>query len=199
MSRPGQLVVFSGPSGVGKTTLLAEVLRRARQPLVMSVSATTRPPRAGERNGEHYFFLSPDEFARRRDQGDFLECSEVFGRGHWYGTLEKEVAPRLAAGKWVVLEIDVDGAEQVLRKYPDALTIFIEPESPEILERRLRGRGTETEEAVARRLEVARRELVRAGGYRFRVVNDQVDRAADEICRFLDRQAEVGTQGVSNA
>jgi guanylate kinase len=88
------------------------------------------------------------------------------------------------------LEIDVDGAQQVLQQYPDALTIFIEPESSEILERRLRGRGTENEEAVARRLEVARRELDRAERYRFRVVNDEVDRAAAEICAFLDRQAQ---------
>jgi guanylate kinase len=195
MPQPGQLVVFSGPSGVGKTTLLREVFVRARQPLVMSVSATTRTPRAGERDGEHYFFLTGDEFSRRRERGEFLECSEVFGRGHWYGTLQSEVAPRLAAGKWVVLEIDVDGAEQVLAKYPDALTIFISPESPEILEQRLRSRGTESEEAIARRLEVARRELERAAHYRFQVLNDQVDRAADEICRFLDEHSEVSSQG----
>jgi guanylate kinase len=194
MSQTGQLVVFSGPSGVGKTTLLAEVFRRARQPLVLSISATTRSPRAGERDGEHYYFLPAEEFTRRRKRGEFLECSEVFGRGHWYGTLESEVAPRLAAGNWVVLEIDVDGAEQVLRKYPDTLTIFIEPESPAILEQRLRGRGTENEEAVARRLEVARRELERAATYRFRVVNDQVDRAADEVCQFLDEQARHSTR-----
>ncbi len=197
MAERGQLVVFSGPSGVGKTTLLREVFLRARQPLVMSVSATTRLPRAGERDGEHYFFLSGDEFARRRERGEFLECSEVFGRGHWYGTLQSEVAPRLAAGKWVVLEIDVDGAEQVLEKYPDALTIFIAPESPEVLEQRLRSRGTESEEAVARRLEVARRELERAASYRFRVLNDQVDRAAAEICRFLDEHTFVSSQGDS--
>jgi guanylate kinase len=194
MSQTGQLVVFSGPSGVGKTTLLAEVFRRARQPLVLSISATTRSPRAGERDGEHYYFLPAEEFTRRRERDEFLECSEVFGRGHWYGTPESEVAPRLAAGNWVVLEIDVDGAEQVLRKYPDTLTIFIEPESPAILEQRLRGRGTENEEAVARRLEVARRELERAATYRFRVVNDQVDRAADEVCQFLDEQARHSTR-----
>ncbi len=197
MQPTGQLVVFSGPSGVGKTTLLREVLSRARQPLVLSVSATTRPPRTGENDAEHYYFLSADDFALRRARGEFLECSEVFGRGHWYGTLSTEVAPRLAAGKWVVLEIDVDGAEQVLQKYPDALTIFIEPESSEILEHRLRGRGTESEDAVARRLEVARRELDRADRYRFRVVNDEVDRAAGEICAFLDRQASLASFGES--
>jgi guanylate kinase len=198
MTQPGQLVVFSGPSGVGKTTLLAEVFRRARQPLVMSVSATTRPPRAGEKEGKHYYFLSVEDFAQRRQRGEFLECSEVFGRGHWYGTLASEVAPRLAAGKWVVLEIDVDGAEQVLQEYPDALTIFIAPESIDVLERRLRGRGTESEDAIARRLEVARRELDRAADYRFHVVNDEVDRAAEEICAFLDRQASADSSGESD-
>lgn len=197
MPPPGQLVVFSGPSGVGKTTLLREVFRRARQPLEMSVSATTRPPRAGERDGEDYYFLAAEDFADRRRRGEFLECSEVFGRGHWYGTLESEVAPSLAAGKWVVLEIDVDGAEQVRQKYPDAITVFIAPDSLDVLERRLRGRGTESEDAVARRLEVARRELDRSGQYRFCVVNDEVDRAAEEICKLLDRHASVNSTGES--
>ena len=186
MASPGQLVIFSGPSGVGKTTLLDAVFRRARQPLVWSVSATTRPPRAGEVDGKNYHFLSADEFQARRQRGEFLECSEVFGRGQWYGTLESEVTPRLAAGNWVVLEIDVDGARQVLARYPAAVTIFIEPSSVEVLESRLRGRGTESEEVMARRLEVARRELELAGDYRYRVTNDNVEQAAARICEILD-------------
>ena len=110
-----------------------------------------RPVRPGrtKQDGRDYHFLSPEEFARRREAGEFLECCEVFGRGYWYGTLKSEVTPRLAAGKWVVLEIDVQGTLAVLEQYPDALTIFIRPESLEELERRLRGRGTESEEAVS--------------------------------------------------
>jgi guanylate kinase len=185
--------VISGPSGVGKSTLVAAVLRAARQPLVLSVSATTRPPRAGERDAEHYHFLSPEAFRARRERGEFLECSEVFGRGHWYGTLAAEVTPRLDAGKWVVLEIDVDGARQVLRREPGAITLFIEPGSLDELQRRLRGRGTEDEASVARRLEVALRELAAAGEYRHRVVNDRIDRAAAEICAILDAHAAAGT------
>jgi guanylate kinase len=186
----GRLVIISGPSGVGKSTLVPRVMARCRRPLELSVSATTRPPRAGERDGVEYHFLTPQEFAARRQRDEFLESCEVFGRGHWYGTLRSEVEPRLAAGKWVVLEIDVHGAEQVLARVPGAISIFVRPQSLEELERRLRGRGTESEEAIARRLEVARRELSFAERYQHQVVNDQLDRAAEEICELLERAAE---------
>ena len=126
-SHPGRLIVVSGPSGAGKTTVLKEVFARSKRPLVLSVSATTRPPRAGERNGVDYHFLSADEFQTRRANGEFLECFEVFGRGHWYGTLHDEVTPRLAEGKWVVLEIDVQGADAVVAQFPDAVTFFVRP------------------------------------------------------------------------
>jgi guanylate kinase len=182
---PGKLVVISGPSGAGKTTVLREVFQRARVPLVPSISATTRKPRPGEVNDVDYHFLSPDEFARRREAGEFLECCEVYGRGDWYGTLQGEVAPRLAAGKWVVLEIDVQGTLSVLAKYPDALTIFLRPSSPAELERRLRDRGTETDEALARRLAVAAEELKYIDRYRYEVINDDVEQAVTELCRIL--------------
>jgi guanylate kinase len=181
----GQLVVISGPSGAGKTTLLKQVFERSKRPLVPSVSATTRAPRPGEADGVDYHFLSREEFARRRARGEFLECCEVYSRGDWYGTLKSEVTPSLEAGKWVVLEIDVQGTLAVLEHFPDAVTIFVLPSSPEELERRLRDRGTETEEALSRRLEVARRELTFVDRYRYRVVNDDVARAVDEICDIL--------------
>jgi guanylate kinase len=155
--------------------------------LVASVSATTRPPRAGERDGIDYHFLSAAEFERRRAAGDFLECFEVFGRGFWYGTLKSGVAPRLADGKWVVLEIDVHGMLAVVEQYPEAVTIFIEPESLEQLERQLRGRGTESEEAIERRLEVARREMALADRFRHRIINHSVEQAVAEIEQILNR------------
>ena len=182
--RPGKLVVISGPSGVGKTTLLRRLLADLPQ-LIPSVSATTRPPRAGERDGIDYHFLPLEEFERRRARGEFLECCRVYGRQHWYGTLVDEVAPRLAAGKWVVLEIDVEGTISILERFPDAITIFVEPSHPDQLLQRLQGRGTESPEAMARRLEVARKELHEAHRYRHRVVNDDVDAAPAEIERIL--------------
>jgi len=178
--RPGKLVVISGPSGVGKTTLLRRLLADLSS-LVPSVSATTRPPRTGECDGVDYHFIPLDEFERRRASGEFLECCQVYGRQHWYGTLVAEVAPRLAAGKWVVLEIDVEGTLSMLGRYPQAITIFVEPAHPDQLLERLKGRGTESPDAMARRLEVARRELHEAHRYKHRVVNENVETALAEI------------------
>ena len=116
---------------------------------------------------------------------EFLECVEVFGRGHWYGTLWSEVRGSLSRGIWVILEIDVDGAQEVLRQYPEAVTVFIRPDSMDELERRLRSRGTEKEEAIQRRLAVARHELQQADQYEYQVVNVTVTQAVDDICDIL--------------
>lgn len=182
---PGEVVLISGPSGVGKSTVVRQVLERLAGRLRLSISATTRPPRPGERDGEDYHFLTEADFAHRREDGDFLECIEVFGRGHWYGTLLSEVRPFLAEGKWVLLEIDVDGAEKVLAEFPEAVTIFIRPKSLVELARRLRSRGTESEEAIQRRLATATRELQVADRYRYQVVNETVAEAVQEICQIL--------------
>ncbi len=183
----GKLVVVSGPSGSGKTTVLKRLFQAAPVPLAFSVSATTRPPRPGEVDGVDYHFLTDEEFARRRQRGEFLECFQVFGRDHWYGTLFSEVTPSLQAGKWVVLDIDVQGGLSVIQRDPQAITIFLRPPSLEVLEARLRQRHTETEQAVQRRLAQARHELAVADQYRYQVVNDQVDRAVQEISDILLR------------
>jgi guanylate kinase len=181
----GRLVVISGPSGVGKSTVVRQVLAQFEGRLRLSVSATTRPPRGDEREGVDYYFLSDAEFARRMAAGEFLECVEVFGRGHWYGTLWSEVRGSLSRGIWVILEIDVDGAREVLRQFPEAVTVFIRPDSMDELERRLRFRGTEKEEAIQRRLAVARHELQLAEQYEHQVVNVTVEQTVDEICDIL--------------
>ena len=181
----GKLVIISGPSGAGKSTVVRELLDHCPLPLRLSVSATTRSPRPGEEHGVEYHFLTKEEFLHRRAAGEFLEWKEVFGRGDYYGTLESEALNRLRAGEWVILEIDVEGAAAVLEKYPDTITFFIHPGSVEELERRLRFRGTESEASIQRRLEVAGREMACRSRYRYEVINDILERAADEICKIL--------------
>jgi guanylate kinase len=178
-------VIVSGPSGAGKTTVLERVLARCPVPLVRSVSATTRPARPGEKDRTDYYFLSVDDFLARRARGEFLESCRVYADGDWYGTIASEVHGRLAAGAWVVLAIDVQGAREVLARHPDALTIFVHPGSAEELEHRLRARGTESDSTLDRRLAAARRELDQADRYRWQVVNDDPDRAAQEISDIL--------------
>ena len=186
-----KLVVLSGPSGAGKSTVLRRLLERYSDQLRLSVSATTRPPRPGERDGVDYHFLNLDEFARRRQAGEFLECFEVFGHGHWYGTLLDEVRPSRDSQKAVILDVDVEGAAKVLALFPGVPSIFLRPGSMAELERRLRARGTESEPAIQRRLEVARRELERAGQYQFQVTNDTVDQAVEQISDILIHQGIV--------
>ncbi|MCC9657627.1 guanylate kinase [Rhodopirellula halodulae] len=188
-AHPGRLVIISGPSGAGKSTVVKQLLQRCEVPLQLSVSATTREPRPGETHGKEYFFLSHDEFATRREAGDFLECKEVFSMGHWYGTLADQVATGLNAGKWVILEIDVQGALAVLddpRYRP--LTIFVHPGSMDELERRLRNRGTESESSLTARLETAAAEMQCLSRYQYEIINESVDNAVTEICQILKDQ-----------
>ncbi|MCA9079956.1 MAG: guanylate kinase [Planctomycetaceae bacterium] len=182
------VVVLSGPSGAGKTTIVGEMLRNSPVPLALSISATTRPPRPGEVSGDHYYFLSDEEFRRRREAGEFLECAEVHKSGYWYGTLKSEIDRIHAAGSWAFLEIDVEGALRVMELYPQAVSIFLETPSAEEYERRLRNRGSESDEVIQRRLRTAENELKYAVSYRYRVVNDELDRAVREICDILSRE-----------
>jgi guanylate kinase len=184
------LVVVSGPSGAGKTSVMRRVLQSCSVPLVRSISATTRPPRSGETDGVDYHFVTNGEFQLLRQRGEFIECFDVFGQADWYGTLWREVTPGLSRGKWVVLLIDVQGALAVIDKYPDAITIFLQPSSREELEHRLRDRATEAKEAIDCRLAEADRELAVAGRYQYQVINDDMDQAVREICEILTDQWE---------
>ena len=185
----GKMVIISGPSGAGKTTLVKQLIAQCPLPLVLSVSATTRPPRPGEQHGVDYVFLADAEFQRRREAGQFLECFEVYGRGYWYGTLRETVSSSLLEGKWVVLEIDVQGMQSVIASFPDAISVFVRPQSLVELEQRLRGRGTETEETIQRRLEVARHEWQFKDRYRYDVVNDDIDATVQQVCKLLESEA----------
>lgn len=190
---PGKLVIISGPSGAGKSTVVARLLAECNLPLELSVSATTRQPRPGEVDGKDYHFLSREQFLARRDNHEFLEWKEVFGRGDYYGTLRNRVTAGVNAGKWVVLEIDVEGAMAVLESHPDAITIFLRPGSTAELERRLRERGTESDDSIARRLEVARQEMTFKDRYQYDVQNDTVDQAVGDVCSILNAQATTTT------
>lgn len=189
--REGRLIIISGPSGAGKSTVVRRLMQECDLPLTLSISATTRQPRAGEIDGTHYFFVSQEDFQRRRDAGDFLECKEVFGLGHWYGTLREQVASGLKDGKWVILEIDVQGALAVLEQDDfDPITLFIHPGGVDELEQRLRNRGTESEAAIGARLETASSEMRYMHRYQYEVINGSVDVAVAEICQILKDQKE---------
>lgn len=182
MMNKGKLYVFTGPSGTGKGTILQQVLE-VDSKLRVSVSATTRQPRPGEQNGVHYWFLSGEEFQKRVEAGAFLEHACYVGNS--YGTLEAPVNEQLAAGYDVVLEIEVQGALQIHEKRPDAIMIFVAPPSFEELESRLRGRGTEQEEKVIARIEVARNEVKLVDRFDYVVVNDVLQEAVDDVCAIL--------------
>ena len=185
MTTSGKLVIISGPSGSGKSTVVQRLLSQSELPLVLSVSATTRPPRAGEENGKNYIFLSNDEFQKRRLSGEFLESKEVFGRGYWYGTLRNVVSTGLSEGKWVILEIDVQGALAVLQDNPQAITIFVHPGSMAELEKRLRNRGTESQESIQRRLDVAAEELALRHHYTHEVINVEINSTVQQLSTLL--------------
>lgn len=190
MGQPFRVVVLSGPSGSGKTTIVERLIRVSPVKLVKCVSATTRPMRSGEVDGESYYFLAPDDFNARRIAGDFLETAEVFGAGYWYGTLKSELDRARKENGWAFLEIDVQGALRVMQEYPDALSIFLEPPSIEVCERRLRNRGTDSEETIQRRLRKVQDELLLADRYGFRVVNDDLEQAVRHITEILKQQTE---------
>ena len=188
---PGRLIIISGPSGAGKSTVVRRLLEECDLPLILSVSATTRAKRPDEVEGRDYFYLDNEEFSRRREAGEFLECKEVFGLGNWYGTLRDQVASGLSEGNWVILEIDVQGALAVLETEEfSPITLFIHPGGMDELEQRLRLRNTESEEAIGARLETAASEMRYKHRYQYEVINGSVDAAVAEICQILNDQKE---------
>ena len=178
----GTLFIVAAPSGAGKSSIVNAVL--ARDPkLRLSISFTSRAPRPGERDGEHYHFVTEEQFQRMIDAGDFFEYARV--HGDWKGTARQSVEPHLEAGHDVLLEIDWQGAAQVRAKVPDAVGVFILPPSRQALEQRMRSRGQDSEEVIARRLAAAREEMSHYGEFDYVIVNEVFDTAVDEMCAIF--------------
>jgi len=174
----GTLYIVAAPSGAGKSSLVNAVL--AKEPgIALSISFTSRAPRPGERHAQHYHFVSKDEFERMIAAGDFFEYALV--HGDYKGTAKQSVEPQLAAGKDVLLEIDWQGARQVREKMPEAVSVFILPPSTATLEQRMRNRGQDSEETIARRLAAAREEMSHYGEFDYVIVNEHFDAAAAEL------------------
>jgi guanylate kinase len=176
------LFVITGPSGVGKGTLIGRLLERVPE-LELSVSATTRPPRPGERDGVDYHFMSPEEFDRLAAEGQLLEHATY--SGHRYGTPRSEVEPRLESGRSVVLEIEVQGARQVRQAMPEAVQVFVAPPSPGALRERLERRATDRPAEIERRLEVAEQELRARSEFGHVIVNGHLERATEELVALV--------------
>lgn len=182
----GPLIIVSGPSGSGKSTVIERLLAAGELPLHRSVSATTRAPRTGELDGVHYYFWTLETFEREVRAGAFIEWARVHDRS--YGTLHREVDPYRARGMGVLLDIDVQGAAQVRAKYPEAASVFLRASGLDVYEQRLRKRGTETEEAIRRRLAAAAGELAHAGDYEYQVINDDLGAAVAALLTIVRRQ-----------
>lgn len=183
-----KLIIFTGPSGVGKGTILCDFFKKADNNIVYSISNTTRKPRDGEINGMHYYFISKDEFENLIKQDAFLEYATY--SGNYYGTNKKFVDEKIKEGKSVLLEIELQGALNVMKKRPDAVTIFIKPPTFEELEKRLRGRHSESEESIKKRLETAKEELKHTDKFHYVIENDKVEKAVDELIEIYNRETK---------
>lgn len=186
MNRERNLLVVSGPSGAGKDTVVSRLIEAHKGEIELSVSATTRQPRPDEAHGQMYYYLTREEFMRRVEDGEFAEYAEY--AGNLYGTLKSEIDKRIDNGIVCVLVIEVNGAANIKSKYPECTTVFVEPPGAEEHERRLRSRGTESEEDIARRLEIAAEEMKMAESYDYRVVNDIARVCADGVYAILQKR-----------
>lgn len=185
MNSKGTAVIISGPSGSGKGTTVKALLQK-RESLKLSVSATTRSPRPGEVNGEHYFFITREQFNEKIENGEMLEYAPYCD--NLYGTPREYIESCVENGDDVILEIEVQGGMQVKSKMPDAVSIFLIPPDKQSLEKRLRGRGTETEEVILKRLETAKEELKCADKYDYVVVCGEMDKCVNDILNIIDTQ-----------
>jgi guanylate kinase len=192
----GPLIVISGPSGVGKDTIVQTLLADRSLPLWRSVSATTRPPRAGEVHGRDYFFWSADQFEKANNEGKFLEFAEVHGK-YSYGTPAEEVERQRRKGIGVILVIDVRGFEQVKRKCPDALSIFVSAPSEDDYRNRLEARGSEDANEINRRIERGRLELAQAVAYNYRLINANLEQTVKELRELIVREFQRRKDGGS--
>ncbi len=186
MNSDRYLLVVSGPSGIGKDTVVEKLVAAHPGEIELSVSATTRPPRAYEVDGRHYFFISETDFLRRAGAGEMVECASY--AGNYYGTLKAEVDKRLAAGIVCVLVIEINGAANVKKCYPDCTTVFIVAPSLAEHERRLRARGSECEKDIAERMRIAQWELKAADTYDFQLVNDDAAACAEELYAIVRKR-----------
>jgi len=185
VSDPAFIVVVSGPSGVGKSSFCHAALA-ADERICYSVSATTRPRRGDEREGREYLFVSPAEFERMRGAGELVEWAEV--HGSWYGTPRRYLESKLREGRIIILDVDVQGGLAIKREFPDSVLIFILPPSLDVLERRLRGRQSDAEEVIARRLAVAPAEIAHAVDYDYVVVNDELEAAIARVLSIVEAE-----------
>ena len=181
----GKIIILSAPSGTGKSTIISRLMEHPELKLQFSISATSRQPRGGECHGREYYFLTPEEFASRVKKGDFVEWEEVYP-GTCYGTLRAEVERVVGNGGNLIMDIDVKGALNVKRQFgDDAVAIFVMPPTVEELERRLRGRATDSEESVRKRLDKAEYEMTFAPKFDIEVINDSLDRAVEEVVGII--------------
>lgn len=185
MSQQGILVVVSGFSGAGKGTLMKELLKRYDN-YALSISATTRSPREGETDGKEYFFVSKERFQDMIAQGQLIEYAQYVN--HYYGTPKEYVESQMAAGKDVILEIEIQGALKVKKRFPDTLLLFVTPPSAQELKRRLVGRGTETIEVINARLRRAAEEAAGMEAYDYLLINDEIDRCVEQMHQLIQQQ-----------
>lgn len=186
--KKGLLIVYSGPSGVGKSTVLHEVLKDKELKLVFSISMTTRSPRKGEEDGKDYFFVSKEEFEKAIKEDKFLEHAKYVD--NYYGTPLEYVEQKRNEGYNVILEIDIQGGKQVIAKCPETVSIFVLPPNDEVLKERLSSRGTEKEEVIEKRLAMAKKEIKESDIYKYHVINDDIAKAIKEVGDIIKQEME---------